>query len=129
MTAAEAVVLAHFGFIAFVVGGGFLVLRWPRLAWAHVPAAVWGAAVQFGDWVCPLTHLENALRGDATVFGAGDGFIERTLMPLIYPDLLREGVLTPTVRIVIGVAVVALNVGVYAIAVRRWRQRALGDAH
>lgn len=119
MTAADAVVLLHFGFIVFVAAGGLLVLWLPRVAWAHIPATVWGAAVQFGDWVCPLTYLENALRGDVS----GSRFIETTLMPLIYPDLLQDGLLTPTVRVALGVALLALNAVIYTVAVLRWRTR------
>ena len=119
MSAADVVVLAHFGFIVFVAGGGLLVLRYPRVAWLHIPAAVWGVSVQFGDWVCPLTYLENAWREDAT----GGGFIERSLMPIIYPDLLQDGILTPTVRVGLGVALLALNIVVYGFALNR-RQRA-----
>ena len=33
----DAVVVAHFLFIAFVVGGGALLLTWPRIAWFHLP--------------------------------------------------------------------------------------------
>lgn len=117
MSPADAVVVVHFGFVVFVAAGGLLVLRYPRVAWVHVPAAVWGASVQFGDWVCPLTYLENALRADA----AGGRFIERTLMPILYPDLLQEGILTPTVRIGLGMALIALNIGIYGVAIRRWR--------
>ena len=119
MSLADFVVLAHFGFIVFVALGGLLVLRFPRVAWVHVPAAVWGAAVQFGDWVCPLTYLENALRGETH---GGGGFVERAVMPLVYPDLLQEGLLTPTVRIGLGVAVVAVNATVYTVAVMRRRR-------
>lgn len=115
MSAADVVVLAHFGFIVFVVGGGLLVLRYPRVAWLHIPATVWGASVQFGDWVCPLTHLENALREDAT----GGGFIERSLMPIIYPDLLQDGSLTPTVRVGLGIALLTLNIVIYGFALYR----------
>ena len=39
---ANAIVLTHFLFIAFVVCGGLLVIRWPRIAFVHLPAAVWG---------------------------------------------------------------------------------------
>ncbi|MBI4421546.1 MAG: DUF2784 family protein, partial [Gemmatimonadetes bacterium] len=39
---ADLVLVLHFTFVAFVVLGGVLVLRWPKLAWAHVPAAAWG---------------------------------------------------------------------------------------
>ena len=57
---ADAVVLAHALFVGFVVLGGFLVWRWGWLVWAHLPAAVWGAAIEYGGWICPLTPLENA---------------------------------------------------------------------
>ena len=116
---ADVVVLVHFGFIVFVALGGLLALRYPRLALLHIPAAVWGASVQFGDWRCPLTHLEDALRGETR----GNGFVERAVMPLVYPDLLQEGLLTPALRVALGVLVVAVNVAVYAVAVLRWRRR------
>jgi len=40
---ADVLVVAHLGFVVFVVAGGVLVPRWPRVAWAHVPPAAWGA--------------------------------------------------------------------------------------
>ena len=61
---AETVVLVHFAFVPFVVLGGLLALKWRRIAWAHVPAAVRGVVVEFSDWVCPLTALEGWLRAD-----------------------------------------------------------------
>jgi Protein of Unknown function (DUF2784) len=33
---ANAVVLVHLGFIAFVAIGGVLAWRWPRLVWLHL---------------------------------------------------------------------------------------------
>ena len=41
---ADAVVVLHLLFVAFVVAGGALLWRWPRVAWLHLPAALWGAA-------------------------------------------------------------------------------------
>ena len=117
MSAADAVVVLHFAFVLFVVFGGLLVLRWRKAAWVHLPAAVWGALVQFGDWMCPLTYWEAALREEPI----GGSFIDQTLLPVLYPDLLREGVLTPNVRIGIGCAVVAWNLGIYFVAFRRRR--------
>ncbi|MBI4543260.1 MAG: DUF2784 family protein, partial [Gemmatimonadetes bacterium] len=32
---ADLVLVVHLGFVAFVVAGGLLVLRWPQLAWVH----------------------------------------------------------------------------------------------
>ena len=42
---ADAVLLLPATFIAFVMLGGFAALRWPRLAWLHVPAVAWGAGI------------------------------------------------------------------------------------
>ena len=39
---ANVVVVVHLLFIGFVVGGVFLAWRWPRIIWAHIPAAVIG---------------------------------------------------------------------------------------
>ena len=66
---ADAVLATHGLFVLFVVLGGFLVLVRPRLAWLHLPAAVWGALIEFAGWICPLTYLENWLRrrGDEPV--------------------------------------------------------------
>ena len=60
--AADVVVAVHAAFVLFVVAGALLVLRWPRLMWVHVPAAIWGASIEFLGWICPLTPLENHLR-------------------------------------------------------------------
>ena len=59
---ADITVVLHLAFVLFVVFGGLLVVRRPRLAWVHLPAAAWGACVEFTGWVCPLTPLENWLR-------------------------------------------------------------------
>ena len=120
MTLAELVVVLHFAFIAFVVTGGLLVLRWPQAAWAHIPAVAWGALIQFVDGTCPLTYLEDALRDDVSAPG---GFIDRFLTPIVYPDLIQEGILTPTFRIALGCGVVGINVVVYGAALWRHRRR------
>jgi len=112
---ADGVLLLHLLFILFVVGGGLLVLHWPRLAWVHVPAAAWGALIEFAGWVCPLTPLENALRQQAGAGGYRGGFIEHYLLPVVYP-----GALTREIQIGLGLAVVAINAAVY---LRLWRRR------
>ena len=58
--AADALVLLHLLFILFVLAGGLLVLRWPRLALLHLPAAAWGAAVELLHLYCPLTRWRTA---------------------------------------------------------------------
>ncbi len=44
---ADLVLILHAGFVAFVMLGALLVLRWPRVAWVHVPVALWGAGIEF----------------------------------------------------------------------------------
>ncbi len=111
---ADAVVVLHLAFIVFVVAGGLAVLRWPMLAWLHVPAALWGATVEFFGIVCPLTPLENWLRQKAGLGAYASGFVERYIVPVIYPAAL-----TRELEIMLGVAVVTINVLVYAALVRR----------
>ena len=105
---ANLIVLLHLGFVLFVVFGGLLVLRLPRVIWLHLPAAVWGAAVEFGGWLCPLTPLEILLRTRAGGEGYRGAFIEHYLMPILYPAGL-----TRTTQLVLGLVVVAVNAAVY----------------
>ena len=112
---AELVVLTHFSFVVFVVVGGFVALRWPKLIYVHVPAAVWGAWIEFAGWICPLTPLENSLRRMAGNAGYEGGFIEHYLTSLLYPRGL-----TTHIQVLLGIAVVTVNVVAYTLY---WRRR------
>jgi len=112
---ADLTLLVHLGFIGFVAAGGLLVLRWRRLAWLHLPAAIWGVAIEVGGWICPLTPLENHWRRKAGQAGYEGGFIEHYLTAAIYP----EG-LTRTAQWLIAAGVLAINLAVYAVV---WRRR------
>ena len=118
---ADVMVLLHFGFILFVLLGGFLVLRWPRLAWLHVPVFLWGAGIELIGWVCPLTHLENYFRTLGRQAGYATSFVEHYLLPLIYPALLFPGGFPRTGFTAIGVFVLAMNGFVYWLVWRRPR--------
>ncbi len=111
---ADLLVLLHLGFVAFVVSGGFLVARWPWVAALHLPAAAWGAWIEFSGGICPLTPLENRLRR----MGGGDAyqgdFVERYLLPVLYPAQL-----TVSLQQGLGAAVIAVNLVAY---VRVWRR-------
>lgn len=118
---ADSVVLLHTAFVAFVVLGGLLVLRWRRLAWMHLPAAAWGALIEFGGWICPLTPLENALRARAGEAGYSGGFVEHYILHALYPSGL-----TPAIRYALGAFVLTINAIVYA---QVWRTRRRHRAH
>lgn len=112
---ANAVALLHAAFVVFVMIGGLFVLRWRRLAWAHLPAVVWGALIEFAGWICPLTPLENALRDRAGQAGYAGGFVEHYVFGALYPNGL-----TPAIRFALGALVLVVNGVVYLFL---WRTR------
>lgn len=116
--AADAVVVLHGLFVLFVIFGWVLVARWPRVAWVHLPAAIWGALIEFAGWICPLTPLEVHLRELAGSEGYESGFIEHYFLRLLYP----EG-LTRSIQLTLGGIVVLMNVVAYAAIVRASRMR------
>lgn len=117
--AADAVLLLHLAFILFVLVGGLPVLRWRRLAFAHLPAVAWGIHIELSGGLCPLTPLENTLRGLAGLSGYDGGFIEHYLLPIIYPSgLTRE------LQFVLAGIVVVVNAVVYVWVVRGWSRSA-----
>ena len=115
---ADAAVAVHALFVAFVLLGGALALRWQRVAILHLPAAAWGAWVEFTGTICPLTPLENQWRRAAGEAGYQGGFVEHYVVPVLYP----EG-LTPATQVALGAAVVAVNAAVYALAWRRAQRK------
>ena len=114
---AELVVALHFGFVLFVVLGGLLALRWPWLVYLHLPAALWGALIEFRGWICPLTPLEKRLREAGGLAGYQGGFIEHYILPVLYPAGLTRGV-----QLTLGLTVIAINVLVYWWVCRERRQ-------
>jgi hypothetical protein len=114
---ADVVAVLHLGFVAFVLLGGLAVARWPRLAWVHLPAAAWGVLVEIAGWTCPLTPLEHSLRiraGEAAWHG---GFVERYVLPVLYPDWLTR----PT-QVGLGLFALGVNLVAYAWVLRRRRR-------
>jgi hypothetical protein len=111
---ADATVALHLAFVLFVVAGGLLVIRWPRLAWAHIPSVVWGAWVEFSGWVCPLTPLENWLRQQAGQAVYTASFVDRYVLPVLYPSVLSR-----ETQWLLGAFVLGVNVGVYLVVLHR----------
>jgi hypothetical protein len=113
---ADAVLLLHLGFVLFVILGGLLVLRWPRVAWLHFPAATWGVLVEYTGWICPLTPLENSFRtlgGQTTYSGS---FIQHYIQPVLYPAGL-----TRATQVALGSALLILNLAAYGVVISRNR--------
>lgn len=111
---ADLVMSVHAAFVVFVALGGLLVARWPAVAWAHLPCAAYGAAIEFFGWTCPLTPLEASLRRAAGQAGYTGSFIEHYLGQLLYPAAWGE------IHLWLGVAVVVGNAAIYGWI---WRRR------
>ncbi len=105
---ADLVLIVHLAFVVFVLCGGLLVLRWRWIAWLHLPAALWGAVVEFTGWICPLTPLENWLRSQDGEMSYSSDFIAQYLLPVLYP-----GNLTRDLQLLLGTVVVVINAAIY----------------
>lgn len=120
---ADAVVLLHVAFVFFVILGGLLVFKWKWMMWVHVPAAMWGALIEFTGWICPLTPLENWLREAGGGQEYQSGFIEH-MLPIVYPTgLTRE------IQLFLGVLVILLNGGIYVLLYYRHKKILMHQGH
>lgn len=115
---ADLVLLLHLAFVVFAVAGSVAVMRWPKLAWLHIPALLWAVWIEWSGGICPLTPLENLLRQAAGQAGYSGGFIEQYLLAVLYPaGLTRE------LQWWLGGIVLAINLAGYGwLLLRRWRQ-------
>ena len=120
---ADALVVVHFLFTAFVILGGFLTWRWPRVVLAHLPALAWGCWIEVSHSVCPLTPLENHWRHLAGEAGYQEGFLAHYLVRVLYPPGL-----TWHIQQELAVLLIVINVVAYTQLIRRRRGRALRGA-
>ncbi|MBC7791511.1 MAG: DUF2784 domain-containing protein [Anaerolineae bacterium] len=111
---ADLVLVVHLAFVLFVVLGGLLVLRWPRVAFLHIPAAIWGILIEYRGWICPLTPLENSLRQSGGEAGYSGGFIQHYIQPVLYPAGLTRGT-----QIVLGSFALVVNLAAYGLVIAR----------
>ena len=105
---ADGVVLIHLAFVLFAVLGALLIIRWRKVLWLHLPAAVWAAWIEFSGKICPLTPLENWLRMRGGGSGYAGDFVGHYLMPILYPSGL-----TPKVQFILGGVVIGVNLIIY----------------
>jgi hypothetical protein len=112
---------AHFAFIGYMVIGGFLALRWPRTIWLHVPAAIWGIAIEVFDFTCPLTWLERWARARAAMSPlAPNGFIDQYITGVLYPASAA------TLVLILVFSTICLSWILFAVMTKRRRSAAVG---
>lgn len=114
---ADAVLVIHGLFIVWAALGALAVWRWPKLAFAHLPALAWAVWIEASGGICPLTPLENSLRRAAGQTGYSGGFIDHYLGSIIYPAGL-----TRQAQWLIAGALLLVNLVVYALIVTRARR-------
>ena len=110
---ADFLLTLHFCFVLFVVFGGLLVVKWRWVASLHLPAVIWGVLVEVFFWACPLTTVENSLRGLGGESGYTNGFINHCISAVLYAPI------SPQFRITLGLLLIGLNLLVYWHVFRR----------
>lgn len=114
---ADLVFVLHLCFIIFVIGGGLLAWHWHWIAFLHIPAAIWGLAIEFLDAPCPLTPLEQILLHKAGEAAYQGGFIDHYIVPLIYPAA------NPSFFLEAGLFLLLINCALYAVIIMRIRAK------
>ena len=113
--AAAGVLVLHLLFILWVAFGALFTRRRPLLRWFHIASLTYGILLEILEWSCPLTPMENWLRGRAGVPTYQGGFLLHYLDAVVYPDV------PPSLLVLCAVAVCLFNLGVYAVRFRRRR--------
>jgi hypothetical protein len=111
---ARLLVTLHAAYVAFVVFGSILVLRWPQLIWWHVAAVAWGFATLAFDLGCPLTPWEKTQWRLGGVEPYPEGFLQH--------HFLRNRITAEHSRvshIVLGVFALVQNVVIYSVVFLR----------
>jgi hypothetical protein len=113
--AATGVLGLHLLFIAWVMFGALVSRSRPLLRWVHIASLIYGILLEILDWTCPLTPMENWLRGRAGIPTYPGGFLLHYLDALVYPDV------PPLLLVLCAVAVCLFNLATYAVRFRRRR--------
>ncbi|GGP80281.1 DUF2784 domain-containing protein [Saccharothrix coeruleofusca] len=89
---AELVMVLHFAVLLFLVVGGFLAWRWPKVIWAHAAMAAWAVLVVVFPLACPLTAVEDFFRVRAGQEELAGGFIDTYVDGVLYPESAARAV-------------------------------------
>ena len=117
---ADAIVVVHLVYLAFIPLGGLLAWRWPRVIWAHLAAVAIAAVSITVGFDCPLTTWEQSLRRRGGQRPYTDGFVDHYLTGHVYPHGYEWAV-----QMIFSVCIVAS----YVYVVRRTRRTTVPEAH
>jgi hypothetical protein len=107
---ADAVLVLHLAYVAFIPLGGVPAWRWPRFVWAHLVAVAVGVVSITIGFDCPLTTWEQSLRRRGGQRPYTGGFVDHYLTGRVYPHGYDWAV-----QVLFGLCIVAS----YTVLVRR----------
>ncbi|HWE83391.1 MAG TPA: DUF2784 domain-containing protein [Terracidiphilus sp.] len=107
------VVAIHLLWLALVIFGALWTRGRPVWTALHILALLWGIVVETGPWPCPLTLAESYFEAGAGLHFYQSSFLLHYLDAIVYPNL-PSWIVTSA-----GIAVCALNLGIYG---WRWRR-------
>lgn len=99
---ADLVAAVHLAFLGYVVLGGFLAWRWPRTLPLHVAVTGWALVIVTLGPPCPLTGLQDWLRGHAGLPALRGGFIDTYIEGVLYPTGLTPVVQAGAALLILG---------------------------
>jgi hypothetical protein len=99
---ADAVVVVHLAYLAFLPLGGLLAWRWSRAVWAHLAAVAIGVVSITVGFDCPFTTWEQSLRRRGGQRPYTNGFVDHYLTGRVYPHGYEWAV-----QLIFGVCIVA----------------------
>ncbi|MGH9606526.1 MAG: DUF2784 domain-containing protein [Terracidiphilus sp.] len=106
-------VAVHAAWLLLVIFGALWTRRRPVWSTIHVLALVWGIIVEVGPWPCPLSMAEEYFTARTSYAAYRSSHLLHFLNAIVYPNLPGGIVATA------GVAVCAVNLGIYARRVTR----------
>jgi hypothetical protein len=109
------ILMVHLAWLALVIFGAFWTRGRPVCSALHILALLWGIVVEVSPWPCPLTLAEQYFESRAGSSAYQGGFLLHYLDAIVYPNL--PGWIVTSA----GVAVCALNLGVYCWRLRKAR--------
>lgn len=116
---ADAVLLVHLVYIAWVIFGAIFTRGRPWFAGIHIATIVWGIITETTSAPCPLTLAENWCEARAGISPYHGPFLLHCLDATIYPNV------PVALLVTVAVVVCAFNLGVYVQRFRRHRRRIL----
>jgi hypothetical protein len=109
---ADAVLIVHLLYIAWVIFGTLFTCKRPWLGAIHIATILWGIIAETTSAPCPLTVAENWCEARSGVAPYHGPFLLHYLDAILYPNVPAALLIT------VAVVICAFNLGIYV-----WRLR------